>query len=87
MLEGTETTGDVTGERLYFYPRSLVQTLFFSWPLSLPLNLILCESEVTGMPSKAGRMTWAVQTNANPAPALYLLLCSSCSFLALLFSF
>lgn len=42
-----ELTGDVTGGYLHFCTPSSVQTLFLSWPLYLPLNLILCELEVT----------------------------------------
>lgn len=42
-----ELTGDVTRGYLHFCTQSSVQTLFFSWHLYLPLNLILCESEVT----------------------------------------
>lgn len=71
-----ELTGDVTRGYLHFCTQSSVQTLFLSWPLYLPLSLILWKSEGAALHSKPRCMTWAMQTITNLTPTVSVLLCS-----------
>lgn len=63
-----ELTGDVTRGYLHFCTQSSVQTLFLSWPLYLPLNLILCESEVAANQDAWPGLCRQMLTQLSPCP-------------------
>lgn len=63
-----ELTGDVTRGYLHFCTQSSVQTLLLSWPLHLPLNLILCESEVTANQDAWPGLCRQMLTELSPCP-------------------
>lgn len=63
-----ELTGDVTRGYLHFRIQSSVQALFLSWPLYLPLNLILCESEVTANQDAWPGLCRQMLTQLSPCP-------------------